>query len=156
MRQPFNMIKGSNIRDKALNAILMAAIAGAIGMLGYTIAHPPNPERYTEFYLLGLEGKAADYPEELVVGEEARVVVGIINREQVMLSYRLEVRTGGVITGGIEKVTLEPDQKWEEEVTFTPGRIGSRQKVEFLLYSQEQDEFYESLYLWVDVENRDT
>ena len=150
------MIKGSSIRDKALNVVLIAAIAGAVGMLGYTIAHPPNPERYTEFYLLGLEGKAADYPEELVVGEEARVVVGIINREQLALSYRLEVRAGGVIAGGIEQVTLEPDQKWEEEVGFTPGRIGSRQKVEFLLYSQEQDELYESLYLWVDVENRGT
>ena len=149
------MIKGSSIRDKALTAILIAAIAGVVGMLGYTIAHPPNPERYTEFYLLGLGGKAADYPEELVVGEEARVVVGIINREQVTLSYRLEIRTGGVITGGIEQVKLEPDQKWEEEVGFTPGRIGNRQKVEFLLYRQEQDEVYESLYLWVNVENRD-
>jgi len=149
------MTKGSSIRDKALTAVLIAAIAGAVGMLGYTIAHPPNPERYTEFYLLGLGGKAADYPEELVVGEEARVVVGIINQEQVTLSYRLEIRAGGVIAGGIEQVTLDPDQKWEEEMGFTPGRIGNRQKVEFLLYRQEQDEVYESLYLWVDVENRD-
>ena len=52
-------------------------------------------------------------------------------------------------------MTLEPDQKWEEEVRFTPGRIGNRQKIEFLLYRQEQDEVYESLYLWADVENRD-
>ena len=122
-------------------------------MLGYTIAHPPNPERYTEFYLLGPEGKAADYPEELAVGEEGRVVVGIVNREQAVLSYRLEIRANGVSTGGIEWVQLEPDQKWEEEAAFALDRIGDRQKVEFLLYRQDQDEVYESLYLWVDVDD---
>lgn len=122
-------------------------------MLGYTIAHPPNPERYTEFYLLGSEGKAADYPEELAVGEEARVIVGIVNREQAALNYRLEISTDGVIAGGIEGVQLEPDQKWEEEAVFVLDRIGDRQKVEFLLYRQGQDEVYESLYLWVDVDD---
>ncbi len=145
------MIEGSSIRDKVLTAVLIAAVAGAVGMLGYTVAHPPNPERYTEFYLLGPEGKAADYPEELAVGEEARVIVGIVNREQAALSYRLEIRADGVIVGGIEVVQLAADQKWQEEAVFIPDRIGDRQKVEFLLYRQGQDEVYESLYLWVDV-----
>ena len=145
------MINVSSVRDKVLTAVLIAAVAGAVGMLGYTITHPPNPERYTEFYILGPEGKAADYPEELAVGEEGRVIVGIVNREQAALSYRLEIRTDGVISGGIEGVQLEADQKWEEEVAFIPERIGDRQKVEFLLYRQGRDEVYESLYLWVDV-----
>ncbi|MDD4986761.1 MAG: DUF1616 domain-containing protein [Dehalococcoidales bacterium] len=145
------MMKVSGVRDKVLAAVLIAAVAGAAGMLGYTIAHPPNPERYTEFYILGPEGKAADYPQELAVGEEGRVIVGIVNREQAVLSYRLEIRTDGVISGRIEGVQLGPDQKWEEEVAFIPDRIGDRQKVEFLLYRQGEGAVYESLYLWVDV-----
>jgi len=59
-------------RDKALSIILALAILGALGTLGYAIASPKVGERFTEFYIEGLEGKAADYPEELVVGEEGR------------------------------------------------------------------------------------
>ncbi len=38
-------------------------------------------ERFTEFYILGLEGKADNYPDELTVGEEGRVILGIVNHE---------------------------------------------------------------------------
>ena len=68
--------------DKALSIILVIVILGALGALGYAIARPHAGERFTEFYIEGLKGKAADYPEELVVGGEGKVIVGIINREQ--------------------------------------------------------------------------
>ncbi len=48
--------------DKALSVILALTILGAIGTLGYAIASPKVGEKFTEFYIEGLEGKAADYP----------------------------------------------------------------------------------------------
>lgn len=52
----------------------MASILGAIGTLAYVIITPKAGERFTEFYILGLEGKADNYPDELTVGEEGRVI----------------------------------------------------------------------------------
>ncbi len=137
--------------DKALSIILVIVILGALGTLGYAIARPKAGERFTEFYIEGLEGKAADYPEELVVGGEGKVIVGIINREQETVTYRVEVAIDGVKNNEVGPVALDHDGKWEEIIGFTPGRAGDNQGVEFLLYKQGQEEVYQRLHLWVDV-----
>lgn len=136
---------------RVLSAFLALAIIGALGMLIYFIASPGSGERFTEFYILGLEGEAKDYPELLGVGEEGEVVVGIINREQETTTYRLEVRIGGVINDELALLTLENSERWEGIVGFTPGKAGDTQKVEFLLYKQGQSEVYRKLHLWLDV-----
>ncbi|MFC1894287.1 DUF1616 domain-containing protein, partial [Chloroflexota bacterium] len=103
-------------------------------------------------YVLGVEGKAADYPRELSVGQEAGVIVGIINNEQEMTTYRVEVRIQGVKTSEVGPVVLENDGKWEGEVKFAPGTPGENQKVEFLLFKNESTEpSKESLHLWINV-----
>lgn len=48
-------------------------------------------EKFTEFYTLGLSGKATDYPKELAISAEAKVIVGIINQERETVTYRVEV-----------------------------------------------------------------
>ncbi len=137
--------------DRTLSIILAIAVLGALGMLGYAIAGPRVGERFTEFYIEGLEGKAADYPKELVLGEEGKVIVGIINREHETVTYQVEVAIDGVKNNEVGPVTLDHDGEWEEIVGFTPGRAGDNQKVEFLLYKQGQSEVYQRLHLWVDV-----
>jgi len=143
---------GGGVWDKVLSIILALAILGALGTLGYVIASPKVGERFTEFYIEGLEGKAADYPEELVLGEEGKVIVGIINREHETVTYRVEVAIDGVKNNEMGSVALDHDGEWEEIVGFTPGRAGDNQKVEFLLYKQGQNEAYQKLHLWIDVQ----
>ena len=137
--------------NKVLSTVLTLAILGALGTLAYIIATPEVGERFTEFYILGPEGKATDYPSELKVGEEARVLVGVVNRERETMSYRIEVRIDGVINNEVESIVLEHKEKLERIVTFTPDKPGERQKVEFLLYKQGQTKVYQSLYLWINV-----
>ncbi len=134
-----------------LRIILALTILGALGTLGYVIASPKVGERFTEFYIKGLEGKAIDYPKELALGEEGKVIVGIINREHEAVTYRVEVAIDGVKNNEVGPVALDHDGEWEEIVGFTPGRAGDNQKVEFLLYKQGQNEVYQRLHLWVDV-----
>ncbi len=143
---------GGSVWSRVLSSILALAILGALAMLGYTITTHNLGERFTEFYLLSLSGEAEDYPHLLMVGEEGKVVVGIINREDETVTYRLEIRIDGVISNKVGAVTLKHDKKWEETVGFTPARVGDKQKVEFLLYKQGQSEVYQGLYLWVDVQ----
>ncbi|GAH84470.1 unnamed protein product, partial [marine sediment metagenome] len=94
---------------------------------------------------------AADYPKELVLGEEGKVIVGIINREHETVTYQVEVAIDGVKNNEVGPVTLDHDGEWGEIVGFTPERAGDTQKVEFLLYKQGQSEVYQRLHLWVDV-----
>ena len=142
---------GGGAWDRMLSLILALTILGALGTLGYAIASPKVGERFTEFCIEGLEGKAADYPKELVLGEGGKVIVGIINREHETVTYRVEVAIDGVKNNEVGPVTLDHDGKWEEIVGFTPDKAGDKQKVEFLLYRQGQNEVYQRLHLWVDV-----
>ncbi len=142
---------GPSTRDRVLSIILVVAVLGAFGALSYVIATPDVEESFTEFYLLNLDGRAYDYPDQLGVGEEGKVVVGIINRERGTVAYRLEVRIDGIIGSEVEPVTLEHNEKWQQIVGFTPDRAGDEQKVEFLLYKQGQGQVYQRLHLWLDV-----
>ena len=144
------LAKSGSIRDRALSITLIAFVAAAIAMLGYTISNPPA-EPFTEFYILGSSGEAVDYPRELRVGEEERVIVGIINREQETASYWVEVRIDGVRNSRVGPLERGHDEKWEQIVSFTPDRAGDSQKVDFLLYKDNGSEPYLELHLWIDV-----
>ena len=144
--------RGQRSVDKILSIVLIVAILGAVGTLSYVIATPKVGEKFTEFYVLGLEGKATDYPSEMKVGEEGKIIMGIINREHETLKYRGEVMIDGIKNNEVGLIVLGDEQKWEETVSFTPDRAGDSQKVEFLLYMNEGSEPYlKPLHLWVNV-----
>jgi len=140
-----------NLVDKVLSVILIAAILGAMGTLGYVIATPKIGEKFTEFYFLGLEGQAIEYPKEMRMGEQGRVRVGIVNREQETVSYWVRVTIDEVTLNEIGPVVLHHEDKWEQEVGFIPAQLGDNRKVEFSLYKQGQSEAYRVIHLWVDV-----
>jgi len=87
--------RGQGRVDRVLSVVLVAAILGSLSTLGYVLATPRIGERFTEFYILGPGGKAENYPTQLRVGEEGRVIVGIVNREHEPSSYRVEVWIDG-------------------------------------------------------------
>ena len=136
---------------KALSIALISVIICAIGGLIYIMVMPKVGERFTEFYILGPEGKAENYPSELVLGEETKVIVGIVNREHRETSYRLVVMVDGVEDNEIAPIMLAHEEKWEDEVRFLPRKAGKNRKVEFLLFREGESEPYNSLYLWIDV-----
>ncbi|GAH60338.1 unnamed protein product, partial [marine sediment metagenome] len=98
---------GGGAWDKVLSVVLVVAILGALGTLGYVIAKPKVGERFTEFYILGVGGKAEDYPQELTIGEEGKVIVGIINREHERVSYHVEVMIDNVKNNEVGPIELE-------------------------------------------------
>jgi uncharacterized membrane protein len=144
-----------SILDKLLLSILALTVLGTIGILGYAVVEPRTGEKFTEFYILGANGKVEGYPDELVLGEEATVIVGIVNREHERVNYRVEVRINGVKNNEWGPLVLDHDTKREEIIDFQPGIVEDNQKVEFLLYKQGQGESYRSLYLRVNVKRGD-
>lgn len=139
--------------DKALSIGLIVAIVAALGCLGYVIATPQQGEKFTEFYILGLEGKAAGYPTELAIGEEGKVILGIVNHEYQPASYRVEININGIKNKEIHTGILAHEEKWEQELSFTPTRVGLNQKVGFWLYKGEDPQpcLEDPLHLYIDV-----
>ena len=143
---------GEGMVNRVLFVIMVVVILGAVGTLGYIAATPRIVERFTEFYILGAGGEAIDYPNQLVVGKEGKVIIGIINREHETMSYRVEVRVNEVKNNAVESIVLEHDEKWEQKMSFVPQKAGINQKVEFLLYKNgDVEPALKPLHLWVDV-----
>lgn len=141
--------RGQSRANRVLSVVLIAAIMGMLGTIGYAVATPKEEDRFTEFYILGPEGMAEEYPEELMVGETATLVVGIINYESVAENYRVEVIIDGNRHDKINDIVLEQGETWEQEVVITPVEAREGQKVEFVLY--RNGEPYRQLLLWVNV-----
>lgn len=131
---PFDWLKGQSSIDKVLSLVLILAILGAIGTLGYVIAKPKVGERFTEFYLLGPGGKAEEYPQKLKLGEEGKAILGIKNQEHQKMGYLVKLKIEGEEVKEIGSIELAQGQKWEKETRFAPQKAGENQKVEFLLY----------------------
>ena len=139
-------------RDKVLSSILVLAILGALGMMGYTVATPKIGERFTEFGILGPQGRLENYPTELMVRQEGKVIAHVGNHEHETVSYRIEVRIGGVRNNEVESIVLEHGEEWEQEISFVPEVAGKEQKVEFLLYkNREVDPCFEPLRFLINV-----
>ncbi len=99
--------------DLSLNVLLALAILAAIGAIVYTVTAPKTGEKFTEFYILGLEGKAENYPRELKLGEDAGVILGIVNREYEPANYKYAISIDGDTIAEYGPIALENEEKWE-------------------------------------------
>ena len=91
------MFKGESKTSKILSIVLILSIILAISTTAYIIIKPKQGEKFTEFYLLGPGGKASDYPTNLTVGQNASVIIGIVNHEYQTVDYHLVVTSDGVV-----------------------------------------------------------
>jgi len=138
--------------SRTLSIVLGLVILITIAALIYTVMGPKPGDAFTEFYILGPGGKAVAYPTQLRVNEPGTVTLVIINQEYETMSYLVEVKMGDITEAELGPIVLEHGARFEYFVDFTPREAGEGQKVEFLLYNQEQSGVYNSVYLLVDVE----
>ena len=89
------------------------------------------------------------------MGEEGRVLVGIVNHEYQMTEYRLVVAVSGSNSEQIGHLVLEHEEKREQQISFTPKTAGAQQKVEFLLYKENEVKPCAMVYLWLDVKEKE-
>ena len=139
--------------DKALSIALVVAILAALGSIVYFVTTPQQNEKFSEFYLLGSQGKAENYPQQVIVGANVDVIIGVVNHEYQPTTYYVEITINGVKSKEIDIGTLAHQQKWEGEVNFAAQTPGDKQKVEFWLYRDNEAEPYlqDPLRLYIDV-----
>jgi uncharacterized membrane protein len=152
--------------DKALIAILILVIIITSATFVYVAITSKPVKTYTEFYLLGPDGRAFDYPEDLIKGENATVNIGITNHEDRTMDYNIEIWLLNQTTYGDgvtditslnnawfqEKIniTLPPDDmgnegswksQWSYNYTFSINRTGKDLKLMFLLFTTQTENY---------------
>jgi len=138
---------------KALSIFLIVAIVVALGFIVYMAVTPQEGDKFTEFYILGTEGKAQDYPKQVILGESADILIGVVNHEYQSASYQAKIKIDDIEISEVNIGTLANGEKWEREISLTPQFSGERQRVDFYLYKNGEDEPYlkEPLRLYIDV-----
>jgi uncharacterized membrane protein len=141
--------------DKALAVLLVISILASLGSLAYVIGNPRDGEAFTEFYILGPDRTAENYPTEYAPGDSGTVVVGIVNHEHRTVDYTMEVRLENrplPLPEDQKYISLDHNVSWQEQVTITPPVEGENMKLEFLLFNEtEKSVPYRNVHLWINV-----
>jgi uncharacterized membrane protein len=144
------IFKGESKTSKLLSIILIISILLAIGTTAYVIIKPKQGETFTEFYILGPGGQASGYPTNLTVGQNASVIIGIVNHEQKTVDYNLVVTSNGAVMSNMN-ITVANGNKTEIPYTFSTSTSGNK-TIGFLLYKLPDNvNIYRSLHLNVNV-----
>lgn len=149
--------------DKTLTLILIICILIAASLAIYAVLTPKPEERFTDFYVLAADHQAYNYPMNLSVGENATVILGVVNHEQTTMNYSIEVWLSNQTTAFntssnrnetiyhnlwfLDKISIKlPHQpinlvdmvtsQWEYNYTFNIIQKGNY-KLVFLLYITE-------------------
>ncbi len=158
--------------DRALSVILVIAIVAAVAT---TIYVPKEGEKFSEFYILGPGGKAADYPTRFPAGTEQSVIIGIGNHEYRNVTYTVEtillnqsydnVTNTSVISAYLPldslTATLSHNETQEFPYIFTVNDP-KYNRLQFLLFnetvplanvtgSDRVNASYRDLHLWITV-----
>lgn len=159
--------------DRILSIILLIAIIGAIGTTIFVIAVPKEGEKFSEFFILGANMKAADYPTKLYAGMDYPIYIGVGNHEFRNVTYTIELflmnmdYDEGLNSSAIsrmDRIDQIPVVLSHEEKKILPYTIRITQtgynRVEFLLFNEtipretvtgfdRIDASYQDLHLWV-------
>lgn len=142
--------KGESRTSKILSIILIITILLAISTTVFIILKPKQGESFTEFYILGPNGKASDYPTNLTVGQNGTVIIGVVNHEYQTANYELVVRSNGTVMNQ-QNITLTNGNQTQIPYSFTAGSSGYK-NIEFLLYKlPDTSNVYRSLHLYVNM-----
>lgn len=169
---------GENKLDRWVSIVLIIIIFAGLGTIGYMFTQENVREKYTELYILGLNGQAADYPTNFtlengqVVNVEygslstvlteqwGQLILGVVNKEGRNTNYSINIKIDdmqvgipfqGSIVSSIGPITLTSGEKWEQEIGIIPQHIGDNQEVEIFLYKDDDPEPYSNLSLWINV-----
>jgi len=140
------------IRSNKILTIVFAVIFICILVASvYAINSPRYPEQFTEFYILGPSGEAANYPSELKIMTDISVTAGIGNHESNTNVYRIDVKVNGTVVKNIPNISVDSEETKELKINLTAIELGNNQRIDFYLYKEGVDNPLRILYLTVNV-----
>lgn len=147
--------KTESSTEKTLRVFLAISVLALVGTVAYVTIVPHEQEPFTEFYILGPEGKANNYTTEYVQGESGTVIIGVSNHEHRAVNYTLDVRLENkslALPENLRHIQLDDNTTLEEPLEITPSIEGKNMELQFLLFNDTEKEVpYEDLRLWINV-----
>lgn len=147
--------KPDSSTEKTLRAFLVISIVALAAIMAYASIFPHERSPFTEFYILGPEGKAVNYTTEYILGESGTVIVGISNHENRPVNYTMDVRLENKslpLPENLTNIRLEDNTTLEEPLKITPSVEGRNMELQFLLFNEtDKDVPYRDLRLWINV-----
>ena len=166
---------GTSRTDRILSIILLIASIAAVVTTAYVIVVPKEGEKFTEFFILGDNQKAADYPTTLITGEKNSLYIGIGNHEYRTVNYTVETYFSNMSfdqttnSTSVEAmipldrftVSVPDNQTVVRPYTFTATTKGFN-RIDFLLFNETVpndkvtgmdriNQSYRDLHLWVTI-----
>ena len=162
--------------DRFLSVVLTLVIIVAIITTVYVIVAPKEGERFSEFYILGENQTATDYPDQIIAGQNYPMYIGVGNHEYRNMTYTIEtwmLRTEfDNVTNTSHIMAMDPIDRLSltlahNETTIIPYNLSVKKtgynRVEFLLFNESVpglevtgsdriNASYRDLHLWVTVE----
>ena len=174
MKAEFLPQTGSRL-DRVLSVVLLLAVIAAVATTVYVIVVPKEGEKFTEFFILGKDRMAADYPTRLVAGQNNSLYIGVGNHEYRNITYTVETymvsmafdeRTNTSSLLAMDRlarftVPLSHNQTVIRPYSFIPDKTGYN-RIEFLLFNETVpgervtgmeriNRSYRDLHLWISV-----
>ncbi len=137
--------------DRLLSIALIVIVIGSMSSLAYAIAKPKTEEHFTNFYMLGKDKKMEEYPSIILIDDQTEVTLCIENHEKRVVTYSIKEMVEGNVVQTIGPITLNAEEIWLSPVIIKPPGAGENQKVDFLLYRDQDLNPYLNLHIWLDV-----
>ncbi|MCL0042976.1 DUF1616 domain-containing protein [Dehalococcoidia bacterium] len=148
----------SGIISWILTISVLIAATIFIATLISKIQLPPENAPLTEFYASHQIDGEIEYPTELTLGIGQDYPLTIVNRENQVAEYSIEITLDNQGLGAItiasdlpEKIVLENNETWEGIITVVPLKEGPKQNLSFALYKSPVGTIYRSLNLIITV-----
>jgi uncharacterized membrane protein len=167
--------KGMPMIDKLLTIGIAAMLVASVVVLAWAITTPREGESFTQLAILGPGGMATDYPRNLTVGEDARVLLSVRSYEHDPMDYTIVLVLTTVedynFTVGQDSINWNSTNQLEPHVAIAQNfslehleyynhtfdfNVSSEGmwKLQFLLYTEGQDytqDSYREVHLWLNV-----
>jgi len=164
--------------DRILSLVLLIAILAAVATTVYVIAVPKEGEKFTEFFILGNNQKAADYPSEIMAGENSSLYIGIGNHEYRNITYTVETylesmtfneKTNTSSLAAMDRIDRFRVPVTDNQTVIIPYSFTAKKttynRIEFLLFNETVpadritgmnriNQSYRDLHLWITVISR--
>lgn len=167
--------KGMPLVDKLLTIGIAVMLVASVVVLAWAVTTPRVGETFTQFAILGPDGMATDYPRNLTVGEDARVLISVKSFEHEPVNYTMVLVLTNVtdynytveessidwnVTHGLspyvgiaQDFSLEHLEYYNQTFDFSVTEEGTW-KLQFMLFLEGQpltQESYRELHLWLIV-----
>jgi uncharacterized membrane protein len=167
--------KGNTRADQLLNVVIILGIIIVTLTTINVIVNPREGEHFSEFYILGENRTAADYPDQILVGQSYPLYIGIVNHEYRNTTYTVETwmtreeyntttNTSSVLAmDPLDRLSLTLSHNETIEIPYNmSAKKTGYNRVEFLLFNEsvpgplvnDSNRFnatYRDLALWITV-----